>query len=201
MLRKISHSTRWKILSATLELMESTQGADGVTMRRIAKSVGVTPMAIYKHFPDREALLLAATAAEYLRIASYFERANAKLNISGLRGMHGYLDYAFDHPQLFKYMFSSQRTDAFVFPQDLKKNKSPTFNILQTVVSQLIDHSVFKKDDAGETALSIWAHAHGLITLYLCGRINMPRASFRKLYMRSLDRLLNGLRSRADNER
>jgi len=198
--RTTSHSTRKKILAATLEIMESTQGADGVTMRRVATSVGVTPMAIYKHFPDREALLRAATAAEYLRIASYFERANAKVNITGLRGMHGYLDYAFDHPQLFRYMLSCQRTDAFAYPQNLKKNKSPTFNVLQTVVSQLMDQGVFQKDDIGETALSIWAHAHGLIALYLSGRINVPRASFRELYMRSLNRLLNGLRSRASNE-
>jgi len=199
--RMTSHSTREKILAATLALIESTRGADGVTMRRVAASVGVTAMAIYKHFPDREALLRAATAAEYPRIASYFERANAKVNVTGLRGMHGYLDYAFDHPQLFRYMFSSHRTDAFAYPQDLKKNKSPTFNILQTVVSQLMDQGVFQKDDVGETALSIWAHAHGFITLYLNGRINVPRASFRKLYMRSLDRLLNGLRSRAGNEK
>jgi AcrR family transcriptional regulator len=193
--RTTSHSTREKILAATLDLMERAAGADGVTMRRVAASVGVTAMAIYKHFRDREALLQAVTAAEYPRIAGYFERANAKIRVPGLRGMHGYLDYAFDHPQLFRYMFSSHRTDAFAFPQDLEGNKSPTFNILRTVVSQLMDRGVFQQDDVGETGLSIWAHAHGLITLYLSGRINMPRTAFRKLYIRSLDRLLNGLRN------
>lgn len=157
-------------------------------------------MAIYKHFRDRDALLRAATAAEYPRIAGYFARANAKTNVPGLRGMHGYLNYAFDHPQLFTYMFSSRRGDAFMFPRDLKGSKSLTFNALQTVVSQLMDRGVFQRDDVAETALSIWAHAHGLITLYLSGRVTVPRATFRKLYMRSLDRLLNGLTSRAATE-
>jgi AcrR family transcriptional regulator len=189
-----SHSTREKILVATLKLMEGTGGSDGVTMRCIATSVGITAMAIYKHFPDRTALLRAVADAEYPRIASYFERANAKKDVPGLRGMHGYLDYALDHPQLFRYMFSSRRADAFSFPQDLKGNKSPTFNMLQAVVSQLMDRGVIGRDDVGETALSIWAHAHGLITLYLNGRITQSRGAFRKLYMRSLNRLLYGLR-------
>ena len=199
--RTASQSTREKILAATLKLMESAEGADAVTMRGIATSVGMTAMAIYKHFQDREALLRAVAGAEYPRIASYFQRANAKKNVPGLRGMLGYLDYAFDHPQLFRYMFSGHRADAFSFPQDIKGNKSPTFNILQTVVAQLMDQRVIGMDNVGETALSIWAHAHGLIMLYLSGRITLPRGAFQGLYMRSLDRLLHGLQNGLDNER
>ncbi len=142
----------------------------------------------------------AATAAEYPRIAGYFARANARTEVPGLRGMLGYLNYALDHPQIFRYMFSCHRADAFVFPHDLKESKSPTFNILLGVVSELMEREVLRSDDVAETALSIWAHAHGLITLYLCGRIAAPRATFQKLYMRSLDRLLHGLAAHtADN--
>jgi AcrR family transcriptional regulator len=198
--RTASQSTREKILAGTLKIMESTESADAVTMRGVATSVGMTAMAIYKHFQNREALLRAVTAAEYPRIASYFERANAKKNVPGLRGMLGYLDYALDHPQLFRYMFSGHRVDAFSFPQDIKGNKSPTFNVLQTVVSQLMDQRVIGMDDVGETALSIWAHAHGLIMLYLSGRITLPRGAFRGLYMRSLDRLFHGLQKSLGNE-
>jgi hypothetical protein len=114
--------------------------------------------------------------------------------------MLGYLNYALDHPQIFRYMFSCHRADAFVFPHDLKESKSPTFNVLLTVVSELMERRVFRSDDVAETALSIWAHAHGLITLYLCGRIAAPRATFQKLYMRSLDRLLHGLAARTGNK-
>lgn len=117
-----------------------------------------------------------------------------------MRGMLGYLNYALDHPQLFKYMFSTHRDGAFVFPRDLEGNKLPTFNVLQTVVSELMDRRVLQSDDVAQTALSIWAHAHGLSTLYLCGRITVPRATFQKLYMRSLDRLLHGLAERTGNK-
>jgi AcrR family transcriptional regulator len=189
-------STREKLLAVALELLEGPEGVEGVTMRAVAASAGVTTMATYKHFENRDALLRAATAAEYPRIAGYFARANARTEVPGLRGMLGYLNYALDHPQLFRYMFASHRGDAFVFPRDLQARKSPTFDVLQTVVSELMERQVLRSDDVAETALSIWAHAHGLIALYLCGRITAPRGRFQKLYMRSLDRLLRGLSAR-----
>jgi AcrR family transcriptional regulator len=195
-----NQSTREKLLAVALELMEGPDGVDGVTMRAVAAAAGVTTMATYKHFQNRDALLRAATAAEYARIAGYFARANARTEVPRMRGMLGYLNYALDHPQIFRYMFSCHRADAFVFPHDLKESKSPTFNILLSVVSELMERRVLRSDDVAETALSIWAHAHGLITLYLCGRIAAPRATFQKLYMRSLDRLLHGLAARTANK-
>ena len=56
---------------------------------------------------------------------------------------------------------------------------------------------MLRPDDVAETALSTWAHAHGLITLYLSGRIAVPREPFQKRYMRSLDRLLHGIAATA----
>jgi AcrR family transcriptional regulator len=197
MAQKKNQSTREKLLAVALELMEGTDGVEGVTMRAVAAAAGVTTMATYKHFQNRDALLRAATAAEYPRIAGYFARANARTEVPGMRGMLGYLNYALDHPQIFRYMFSQHRTDAFVFPHDLTENKSPTFNILLEVVTELMERQILQADDVAETALSIWAHAHGLITLYLSGRIAGGRVAFQKLYLRSLDRLARGLAKRA----
>ena len=151
-------------------------------------------MAIYKHFPSRNALLQAATSTEYKRVAGYFRRANARKNIEGLRGMLGYLDYAIDHTNLFLYMFSSARRGAYVFPAELNAGKSPTMNTLHAVVKDLMLGGILRKDDVHEVSLAIWAHAHGLIMLYLAGRIDLPRKQFRDLYLRSLNRLVSGLR-------
>ena len=76
-----------------------------------------------------------------------------------------------------------------------QSRKNEDRNIAALRLEFHLDRGVFGRDDVGEPALSIWAHAHGLKTLYLSGRITVPRASFRRLYMRSLDRLLNGLRN------
>lgn len=194
--RPTNASTRERLLAVALELMEGPDGVDGVTMRAVAAAAGVTTMATYKHFHNRDALLHAVTVAEYPRIAGYFARANARTEVPGMRGMLGYLNYALDHPQIFRYMYASHRADALVFPHDLTSGTSPTFNILLENVAGLMERGILRPDDVGETALSIWAHAHGLITLYLSGRIAAPRAAFQKLYLRSLDRLVEGLAAR-----
>lgn len=185
--------TRVRICAAALELLDASGNSAAVTIRRVAAAVGVSPMAIYKHFPSREALLKAATAAEYERIAGYFQRANARRQTRGMQGMMGYLDYALDHPNLFRYMFSSVREDAFTFATGLREGKSETMNILFSVVEEQMRSKALRADDVHEVALGIWAHAHGLIMLYLAGRIGLSRRAFRQLYLRSLERLLRGL--------
>src|SRR5271156_1787674 len=145
-------STRERLLAVALELMEGPDGVDGLTMRAVAAAAGVTTMATYKHFRSRDALLRAATAAEYPRIEGYFARANARTEVPGMRGMLGYLNYALDHPQIFRYIFSSHRADAFVFPHDLKEGRSPTFNVLLGNVSELMERQVLRADDVAETA-------------------------------------------------
>jgi hypothetical protein len=65
---------------------------------------------------------------------------------------------------------------------------------LQAVVERLMDDGILAPDDVAETSLAIWAHAHGLVMLYLSGRVGLSRPNFTALYMRSLTRLLDGLR-------
>lgn len=162
-------------------------------MRRIADKVGITPMALYRHFPNREALLRAATEIEYQRIADYFKASNERRDATGLRVMRGYLDYALDHPNLFRYMYFSQRADVLAFPDALKTGKSPSQKMLHVAVSSAMQQGKLRADDVPETSLTIWAHAHGLVTLYLSGRILLSRRQFTKLFLRSMDRLLHGL--------
>jgi len=45
-------TTAEQIAKVVLEILES-EGPEAVSMRRIAHAVGVTPMAIYHHFPNR----------------------------------------------------------------------------------------------------------------------------------------------------
>ena len=185
--------TRSTISEAALDLLDSSRNSATVTVRRVAAAVGLSPMAIYKHFPSREAMLKAATSAEYERIARYFRRAGARSQATVMEGMLGYLDYAFDHPNLFRYMFSSPREDAFTFAVGLKEGKSPTMNTLFAVVEEQMKSKQFHTDDVHEVALTIWAHAHGLIMLHLAGRIGLSKRRFRGLYSRSLERLQRGL--------
>jgi DNA-binding transcriptional regulator YbjK len=52
----IARTTASRIAAAARRLLDK-EGTEAVTMRRVAAAVGVTPMAIYRHYPDRASLL------------------------------------------------------------------------------------------------------------------------------------------------
>ena len=51
---------RADLLDATVDLIAETGSVDGVSLRAAAKRAGVSPMAVYNHFEDKDALLEAA---------------------------------------------------------------------------------------------------------------------------------------------
>ena len=53
---------------------------------------------------------------------------------------------------------------------------------------------VFKKADPAETAIMLWAEAHGLITLFKMHRFGPDAELFKIIYRRSIDRLFDGLK-------
>jgi len=91
------------------------EGPAAVTMRRVAQAVGITPMAIYHHFPNREALLRTVTQNEFEKLRSLIEalklRGSAENRL--VVTMQGYVDYALARPRIFDYVFSSVRPEAW----------------------------------------------------------------------------------------
>jgi hypothetical protein len=51
------------------------------------------------------------------------------------------------------------------------------------------------RDDANEVALTMWAHAHGLVLLQRAGRFGDGLGSYRRAFDRSVSRLVTGLRA------
>ena len=164
-------------------------------MRRIAGEVGITAMAIYHHFANREALLSAIVDSEFEKLAEFFRRPTKWRTFEQqmIHMMDAYVDYALAHARIFDYVFSRPRPGARRFPRDFRARRSPTLNILADLLESWIKQKRIKRDDIWEIALQLWAHAHGYLVLYRAGRFDLPEAEFRKLLHRSLRRLLHGL--------
>src|ERR1043165_870828 len=90
--------TQTRIFAAARDLFDK-EGAQGVSMRRIAEKVGITPMAIYKHYPDKDALLnalmLDGFAAWEARVAAI--TSAAPLAWAQAMG-EAFLDFALNEP-------------------------------------------------------------------------------------------------------
>ncbi|WP_266168769.1 TetR/AcrR family transcriptional regulator [Dyella subtropica] len=190
-------TTAEKILRAAHKLFERG-GADAVTMRRVAEAVGITPMAIYRHFPTRDALLKRLSDDSFNAVAHEWEarRAGHPDVLTRLMALaEPYLDYALAHPHLFDHAFSVRRDDARRYPEDFRAGLSPTFNVALAAVIEGMAKGVLKQDDPHDVTMALWAQQHGLIALYRAGRFSYDEAQFRAFYKQSIGRLIDGLKA------
>jgi AcrR family transcriptional regulator len=193
---KQDKETRNGILAAGMRLLERG-GQEAVTMRRVARAVGVTAMAIYHHFPDRDALLRALADVESDRIAALFDSWPARgAPVGRLRRMAAsYVDYAFARPRLFAFLFMRDRPEVRRFPADFRARRSPVLNRVADTVSEAMLAGALRKDDFWEVAVDLWAFVHGHLALYRGGRFSYPESEFRAFFRRSLNRFLRGLKN------
>ncbi|HEX6494776.1 MAG TPA: TetR/AcrR family transcriptional regulator [Acidobacteriaceae bacterium] len=187
--------TAKRIATAARQLLDN-EGADAVTMRRVADAVGITAMALYRHYADRAALLntLANDGFDELAIQLSTARLSGDIEARLTKIRDIYLDHALQNPRLFELMFLRQREGARQYPRDFKAGRSPTANLMATLIQEGMDSGYFRKDDVWEIVFEMGALLQGLIMLYLGGRMAMSPARFRTFCRRSFWRYIHGIR-------
>jgi AcrR family transcriptional regulator len=187
-------TTASRIVAAARRLLDS-EGADAVTMRRVAQAVGITAMAIYRHYPNREGLLNAVANAGFEELAGELAGRQFSGTIEERLALMAdiYLDHALHNPRLFELMFLKPRAGARRYPQDFKAGRSPTANLMVQVIEEAMASGYFRKDDAWEITFEMGGLSHGLIMLYLGGRMDVSPQQFRELYQRSFRRYIHGI--------
>src|SRR5260221_7386983 len=170
-------ATSERIADESLKILEE-EGEDAVSMRRVASAVGITPMAIYHYFPDKRRLLNFVVDREFEKFLGYIQARPARGSNESrlLNCMDAYIDYAFDRPRIFDYVFSQPRPNARRYPDDFRARRSPTLNPTADIVAHAIDAGFLIHDDVSEIALQLCAHAHGYVSLYRGGRFNLSES-------------------------
>ena len=165
-------------------------------MRPVAERVGITPMAIYRHYADRASLLNAIADEGFRELALRLQALPLKGGVEHRLMQVGnvFLDAAVQFPNRYELMFLAPRKGARVYPGDFQSRRSPTFNPTVNLLEEAMRRGQLRPDDPVEIAFELSALSHGLIVLYLGGRVALSKKQFRRLYQRSFRRYLNGLR-------
>ena len=178
-----------RIGAVALDILER-EGAEAVSMRRVASEVGITAMAIYHHFPSRDELLHHVSTRAFDQL---LERMRDREQDSLTDLLEAYIDYALEHPLLVDYVFARERPGMRKFPEDFEAGKSPTLNVVADRITKRIKAGDWKRDDVWELAFQMWALTHGYVALYRAGRIGLSEKKFRALWRRAFKRLIDGL--------
>ena len=125
--KKKATATAASILVAARELLDQ-EGLSAVAMRPVAERVGITPMAIYRHYADRASLLNAVADEGFRELAARVQSLQLKGNVEHRLTQVGniFLDAAMQSPNLYELMFLTPREGARVYPRDFEAGRSPT---------------------------------------------------------------------------
>jgi len=184
-------STREKILAAARKAFER-RGLEGLSLRDIAAKVGITPMAIYRHFASKEALvdaLVLDALAEWSAIVADLPQGEGLAQLE--RGIEAFLDFALEKPRRFEAAFLLHSRKARRYPDDFVAGLSPAGNVQLRIIERAMAEGVLEAASPIEVMLTTSALSQGLITLYRAGRIAGGEAAFRKLYRSSMRRALH----------
>jgi AcrR family transcriptional regulator len=156
---------RQALVDAGLKLLE-TRTADDLSLREVARAVSVSATAVYRHFPDKKALM-AALAVEGLARLANAQHAASEAAGGGMAGFSAtgaaYVRFALANPALFRLIFANPAsTDRRACGHD-----DDAMDFLRANAASLAEG---KGGDAQVIALRAWSIAHGLAMLMLDGQ-------------------------------
>lgn len=143
---------------------------DHLSLRKIAREVGVSATAVYRHFPDKHALLTALAHAGGAQLAQR-QMAAQEAAGGGRAGFdatgRAYVHFALDNPALFRLMMASASEQEVADPAT---GEITGLGLLRRNVAALAAPGT-SEDIQRTRMIQSWAMVHGLAMLMLDGQL------------------------------
>ncbi|GAC1371421.1 MAG: hypothetical protein NVS3B3_04860 [Aquirhabdus sp.] len=162
---------RETLLLKGLELLESSENAD-ISLRELAREVGVSANAAYRHFANKDALLLAMASEGFTRFTQGQDAAMRDGETPMERFMlagRAYIDFARKNPALYRLMFG--RFSASHSNDDANSAGNIAFQGLIKMIAAVLQADP-KSPQVNGAAIHAWSLVHGLCTLILDGQFD-----------------------------
>ena len=156
---------RAALIDAGMALLEQRR-SDELGLREVARAAGVSATAVYRHFPDKDALMRAIAQRGFAMMGDMQARAarnDAGPNAFAATGA-AYVRFALKHPAVFRLMFSrAPPQDVFSAPE---ADQPAPMQMLRAHAARLTPPGA--SDEARKIiAVRAWALVHGLAVLML----------------------------------
>jgi AcrR family transcriptional regulator len=191
--------TKDRILSAAKAVLEST-GFEGLTIRRVAQRAGLSPMALYRHFKNKDELLNALQQDGISAWEAIVRGIRARDPVKWLETlMEAYLDFALTQPHRFDAAFFLPAPAARRFPDDLAAGRSPAIALVMARIDQAKANGRFRDEPTFEIAMVLVAYGQGFVSMQRAKRFASDK-QFKALYRAAQRQFLDSLQPYGKNE-
>jgi AcrR family transcriptional regulator len=166
---------RAEILSAAREILIEDGYESAVTLRGVARRVGIAAPSIYPHFAGPDEIVQAVTVEAFAELGRFI--ADAKQGIVDprerlLAGCRAYIAFGVNNPNLYGLLFrrnrllrgQEPRPSAVGEPDERNPDAGP-FAYLMDGVRQCIADGSSGATSVLSTAVQLWAAMHGFVLL------------------------------------
>jgi AcrR family transcriptional regulator len=140
-------------------------GVEGLSIREVARRIGVSHQAPYKHFASSDHLLAEVVRRTYATFSAHLR--SRRLTGVPHEDMHtlgvAYFEFAQQNPLHYRLMFGTPLPNPEEHPEMMAEARQ-AFTILLDAVTRLHGHARPRKSDHLD-ALFVWAAVHGIATI------------------------------------
>jgi AcrR family transcriptional regulator len=185
-----------RILTCALDELQRS-GVERFSLRAVGAAAGITPMAVYRHYRNREELLAAAGEEAFSVWKARIGAIKAARPLDWLRQAgRGYAEFALDEPAFFDACFVLRTSVERLYPADFIAGKSPVIGLVVKRIEEAQAQGTLASGNALEAGMALWAQVHGLVMLHRSGRFAMKRKDYLGLCARCIELVLAGLGGR-----
>lgn len=165
---------RSEILEAASELLAESGDVAAMSLRAVARRVGIATTSIYLHFAELDGLILAVKRQRFAELGECLEMAVAAAGpdpVAQVRAVsRGYVTFGLTNPGHYRVMFSASTRGTGLGPPGLVIGLD-TFGALTSVVARAL-HLPPLDPSIELVSTNLWTFVHGVVHL------RTARASF-----------------------
>ena len=158
------HGDLRAVILAEAARLVAERGADGISLRELARSAGVSHAAPAHHFTDRRGLFTALATEGFRLLTGALAEARGRFTDAAL----AYVRFALEHPGHYQVMFNRSLLDPL--DAELAAAEAAAGAELSRGVATLRDPNA--QADPAAAQLAAWSLVHGFSTLWLNEAVN-----------------------------
>jgi AcrR family transcriptional regulator len=155
-------------------VMIAEGGAASLTMRALGQRLGVSRGAPYRHFDDKDALLVAVARAGFDRLNERLRLVDAGASQSSFAQLRRlgeeYVHFALENPAHYRLMYGREALTRQELPE-LREAANALYEQFVDVIRAYQHSGAIKRQDPRAQAYVAWSAMHGLASLLIGGQI------------------------------
>jgi AcrR family transcriptional regulator len=164
---------REEIVAAAAAMVAESGGSGQLTLRGVAKRVGIAATSIYPHFPDVEHLAIAVAEQRFAELARRQDAFEEELSDPGeilLARCRAYCHFAMENPTHYRIMFFTDLGPTMTFGFDEAPGRASFEALVGAIKRCQVAGTVAPDRDPFRLAVEVWSAEHGLVSLRLTRR-------------------------------